>query len=261
MDPSWLQNFQNVRLSGINCSLSDHVPLLVQSEEASWGPKPFRNIDAWFSHPGFIKMVEEEWRRYGNLGMLDKLKNLKIPLKKWNKESFGNIDFNIEKFEREIAQVSMRLEEGSSEEVDLARFNALKSQVQIWYDRKNNYWRQLSREKVIKGMDNNLKYFHAVASVRNRRKAMLQIKKGRRIIKSPRMIKLEVRNFFKKLYTQKKIPEFQFQQNLVERISEVEAAELERMPTKEEIKNAVWDCESSKAPGPDGFNFNFIKRC
>ncbi|GKV07784.1 hypothetical protein SLEP1_g19505 [Rubroshorea leprosula] len=29
--------------------------------------------------------------------------------------------------------------------------------------------------------------------------------------------------------------------------------------SEEEIKNAVWDCESSKSPGPDGFNFKFVK--
>jgi len=29
--------------------------------------------------------------------------------------------------------------------------------------------------------------------------------------------------------------------------------------TYEEIKEAVWQCECSKSPGPDGFNFNFIK--
>lgn len=27
----------------------------------------------------------------------------------------------------------------------------------------------------------------------------------------------------------------------------------------EEIKKAVWDCSSDKAPGPDGFNFHMIK--
>lgn len=27
----------------------------------------------------------------------------------------------------------------------------------------------------------------------------------------------------------------------------------------EEIKEAVWDCESSKSPCPDGVNFGFIK--
>jgi len=29
--------------------------------------------------------------------------------------------------------------------------------------------------------------------------------------------------------------------------------------SEEEVKVAVWLCEGSKSPGPDGFNFNFIK--
>lgn len=29
--------------------------------------------------------------------------------------------------------------------------------------------------------------------------------------------------------------------------------------TKDEVKQAVCQCEGSKSPGPDGFNFNFIK--
>lgn len=29
---------------------------------------------------------------------------------------------------------------------------------------------------------------------------------------------------------------------------------------EEEIKAAVWDCGSEKSPGPDGFNFKFIKQ-
>lgn len=34
---------------------------------------------------------------------------------------------------------------------------------------------------------------------------------------------------------------------------------LEATITLEEVKEAVWGCEGSKAPGPDGVNFNFIK--
>ena len=30
--------------------------------------------------------------------------------------------------------------------------------------------------------------------------------------------------------------------------------------SEEEIMDAVWQCEGSKSPGPDGFNFNFIKK-
>ncbi|GJT35075.1 RNA-directed DNA polymerase, eukaryota, reverse transcriptase zinc-binding domain protein [Tanacetum coccineum] len=35
---------------------------------------------------------------------------------------------------------------------------------------------------------------------------------------------------------------------------------LERLVTHKEIKEAIWDCVSSKAPGPDGFSFAFVKK-
>lgn len=31
--------------------------------------------------------------------------------------------------------------------------------------------------------------------------------------------------------------------------------------TKEEVHNAMWSCDSSKIPGPDGFNIKFFKEC
>jgi len=34
---------------------------------------------------------------------------------------------------------------------------------------------------------------------------------------------------------------------------------LEREVTFDEIKLCVWDCDGSKSPGPDGFNFKFYK--
>jgi hypothetical protein len=35
--------------------------------------------------------------------------------------------------------------------------------------------------------------------------------------------------------------------------------ELVREFSEEEVRMAVWECESSKSPGPDGVNFGFIK--
>ncbi|GJV39575.1 putative RNA-directed DNA polymerase, eukaryota, reverse transcriptase zinc-binding domain protein [Tanacetum coccineum] len=35
---------------------------------------------------------------------------------------------------------------------------------------------------------------------------------------------------------------------------------LERLVTLKEIKEAIWDCGSSKAPSPDGFSFAFVKK-
>ncbi|GKD66552.1 hypothetical protein Tco_1308660, partial [Tanacetum coccineum] len=35
--------------------------------------------------------------------------------------------------------------------------------------------------------------------------------------------------------------------------------ELENEVTNEEIKKAVWECGTDKAPGPDGFTFGFFR--
>ena len=51
-----------------------------------------------------------------------------------------------------------------------------------------------------------------------------------------------------------------FNSNLFRTLDEADVNFLEGEFTKEEIKAAVWDCSGSKAPGPDGINFKFIKR-
>ena len=92
-----------MKLWGIKCSESDHIPLLLESTVVNWGPKPFRSLDMWFSHPKFMKMVQEEWQMLGDVVATKKLKSLQIPIKKWNKEVFGNLDHKIKSFEEEVA--------------------------------------------------------------------------------------------------------------------------------------------------------------
>lgn len=195
------------------------------------------------------------------MDVLSKLNRLKLPIKKWNKEKFGNFDFNIQRLEGELEVVSRRLDEGNYDEIDVARSNALKRQLDLWYEQKQCYWRQISKEKVLKGMDRNSKFFHAKAAVRSRRKLMLEVKCGRRIVRAPRMIKMEARNFYKNMYKQNPIPIINFLHEMVNKISVEEANSLELLPSSDEIKQAVWGCESTRAPGLDGFNFNFIIKC
>jgi hypothetical protein len=43
------------------------------------------------------------------------------------------------------------------------------------------------------------------------------------------------------------------------KLSYGEAGMLTKPFSSEEVKQAVWDCDSYKSPGPDGVNFGFIK--
>lgn len=45
------------------------------------------------------------------------------------------------------------------------------------------------------------------------------------------------------------------------KISEQDNITLIEMFSREEIKKTVWDCEGNKSPGPDGYNFTFMKSC
>nr|GEX27448.1 RNA-directed DNA polymerase, eukaryota [Tanacetum cinerariifolium] len=46
----------------------------------------------------------------------------------------------------------------------------------------------------------------------------------------------------------------------IEKTEAMEAVDLEREVSKEEVKRAVWDCGIDKAPSPDGFTFGFYRR-
>lgn len=98
----------------------------------------------------FKQLIEEEWRKIGDGEFAGKLRTLKLSIKRWNTEVFGNIDTNLAKLEEEIACVEGSLENGVDEEVNVARHKASKSLIGRWYGRRTEYWRQLSWENVIK---------------------------------------------------------------------------------------------------------------
>ncbi|XP_072072058.1 uncharacterized protein [Arachis hypogaea] len=56
-------------------------------------------------------------------------------------------------------------------------------------------------------------------------------------------------------------PMMSFRDGLVCRIEQEDSVNLEVLPTAEEIREDVWDCESSKAPRCDGYKMNFVQRC
>ena len=90
--------------------------------------------------------------------MIEKLKGICEPLRRWNKEVFGNIDNKIRIFEEDLAKVNSPLPANGSDEALLARRFALISQVEMWYKRKSDFWKQIARDKYAKELDCNSKY-------------------------------------------------------------------------------------------------------
>ena len=100
-------------------------------------------------------MIDHKWKNLGNSDLFEKLKRLKVPIRKWNKEMFGDIDNNIAKLENELTMVENRLDQQNINEVDMAHFQELRSVLDSWYKRRSCYWKQLSRKSYLKDMDKN----------------------------------------------------------------------------------------------------------
>ncbi|XP_057723390.1 uncharacterized protein LOC130939294 [Arachis stenosperma] len=190
-------------------------------------------------------------RCLGDIQFMDKLKALTIPLGRWHREHFGD----------EIRKVDDLVSNGVYDGIMEARRKALVCSCKKWYIRKELHWKHMSRSRHAMEMDKNTRYFHNLASARRRNNRIEALKIQGRLVRNQSRIKVAIRDFYKELYHQEQSPNIGFRDGLVRRINEDEATELELMSNADKIKSAVWDCESSKAPGSDGYNMNFIKKC
>ncbi|XP_016173375.1 uncharacterized protein LOC107615870 [Arachis ipaensis] len=206
-------------------------------------------------------MVKEEWRNLGELQFTDKLKALRMPLGRWHKDNFGDMDKKIQRFEEKIRKLDDLVGNKVYDDTVEARRKALAGCCKQWYVRKELHWKQMSRSRHAKDMDMNTRYFHNLASARRRNNRLDALVINGRLVRNQAWIKIAIRDFYKDLYHQERSPVVGFRDGLVNRIDVEHSIALERLPTMEEIKEAVWDCESSKARGSDGYNMNFIKKC
>ncbi|XP_025652385.1 uncharacterized protein [Arachis hypogaea] len=189
-------------------------------------------------------MVKDEWRSLGEAQFTCKLRALTIPLRKWHKDNFRDMDKRLMRFEEELTRLDNLVSDGIYDGTTEARRKAL-----------------MSRSKHAANIDKNTRYFHNIASARRRNNRINALMIHGRLVRNQARIKGAIKGFYKDLYRQEYVPRIGIRDGLVKCIHRDEAEALEVMPTDEEIKEAVWDCESSKPPGSDGYNMNFIKKC
>ena len=255
-----LRKFPNMNMIGLKRSSSDHNPLLLTLEATNnWGPKPFRCFDAWFLNPNFKLFLINEWQSLPNESLQNKLKILKAPLKAWKKENFDHIDDKISELESVIHVLEQTSDERDLNAMEKARLNVANSLLHQWSIRRERIWRQRARSYGFKLKYHNTKFFYASTVLKRKNNEIIQTNIKGRNIQGVANLKTEIRNFFEQSYIQEQVPVLDFSMDDHPKITEEQSLLLERTPTREEIKHAVWACGIDKAPGFDGYNFKFIR--
>jgi hypothetical protein len=97
LSSDWDDHYPAVSQKRLQRLLSDHFPLLLDCGAPCGGKKYFKFENMWLKSEGFVDQVKAWWGSYLFEGLpsfvlANKLKSLKMDLKKYNEEVFGDIE-------------------------------------------------------------------------------------------------------------------------------------------------------------------------
>ena len=242
--------------------ISDHCMLWLISSRANWGPKPFRFNNCWLEHGDFVNLVSECWATTIIIGkkhfvLKEKLKKVKEMLKKWNKEVFGYRDLRIENIVKDLNEVEKLAADGGSPRTDQRRL----LNADFWREIhiKESLLAQKSRIKWLVEGDENSRFFHACIKSNRRRTQITKLQVDDGWVEEVDEVKRVIKNHFEEFFKEEEFSRPTLNSVEFSQIDWEDNEYLTKPFTREEIKEAVWDCVGNKCPGPDGFNFNFFK--
>jgi len=261
----WLQCWPMCKQYVQKREVSDHCALVIKCLDKDWGPKSFRTIDAWHLERGFEGMVANRWKSYANhedniIGLKEKFKLLKADLKIWNRDVFGNLNST----KRIILQDMENLDQQDcdSQGVGSERHVRIDLLRRLWETntKLDSLLRQKARINWLKYGDSCSKFFHSSLRWRRLRNEVKGVEVGGCWSEEPSTVRMETQKLFEARFKATKDLGVRLDGVEFQTISTAQSLGLIAGFSEEEIKDAVWQCEGSKSPGPDGFNFNFIKK-
>ncbi|GKV29211.1 hypothetical protein SLEP1_g38157 [Rubroshorea leprosula] len=235
-----------------------------KNRKGDQGPKPFKFFNVWLQDHVFREMIEKQWNSFniqgwGGYVLKEKLKLLKNSMKEWTRSHVQEVDKQIEEAKDNIAKLDCKgelqqlTEEESSRKRDLL--------LNLWENiqKKEEMARQKSRMTWMKEGDANTSFFHRCIKSRWRRNEINSLMVNGKTLHEVEELKQGVTKYYKNLFTAEDWKRPIMEGVHFNKISETEKDLLTEPFLEAEVKAAVWNCDSDKAPGPDGLSFGFLK--
>ena len=81
-------------------------------------------------------------------------------------------------------------------------------------------------------------------------------------MEDPKAVKNEIKRYFENRFKEEEnLISLCFEGINFKSLNELQASKLGEKFTETEIKEAIWNSDGNKSPGPDRYNFAFIKAC
>ncbi|GAU42656.1 hypothetical protein TSUD_398610 [Trifolium subterraneum] len=247
---TWPNCEQVAKLRG----LSDHCPLVLSANEEDWGPRPLRMLKCWKDVPGYNLFVREKWKSFQVDGW-----GGYAALKEWHKAHVQNLPSRIDSLKYRVSELDQKGEEEVLSGDEVAELHGATADIHSLSRLHASISWQQSRSLWLKDGDVNSKYFHSILAGRRRRNAISTIQVGGVALEGVSSIRQAVFSHFASHFKNSNVGRPGVDNLQFKRLDHSESSSLTKPFTENEVKSAVWDCDSYKSPGPDGINFGFIK--
>ena len=245
--------------------VSDHTPCVVSIQTKIPASKIFRFENYWVAHEGFLDMVKNSWskptfKKNSASNLNAKLKRLRYDIKHWSK-NISKLTICIDNSNKALMEID-KLEEARPLSTPEKNFRKiLKDHLIQLLGFQQQYWRKRCTIRWTKFGDENSKFFQSIATERYRRNYIAALPNADGIeVTSHEAKEKIIFDTYKQRLGSSTDPPMVF--DLPSLIQPLPGLEVLSLPfTKEEIDKVVKEMPADKAPGPDGFNGQFLKSC
>nr|GEW07339.1 RNA-directed DNA polymerase, eukaryota, reverse transcriptase zinc-binding domain protein [Tanacetum cinerariifolium] len=223
MSERFLRECPSISAISLDRFLSDHRPILLRESNHDYGPIPFWVFHYWFEMEDFDKIVHDTWR-----------------------EELGKLD--------------MTIDNGKATEEDLLNRMEICNSIQ---DLDKLHIMEVAQKAKVKWAvegDENSKFYHGILNKRRNQLVIRGVMKDGLWEEKPEVVKKEFLNHFRARFEQPSQERPILNMEFPNQLNPSQVLDFEAEVSIEEIKKAVWDCGTDKAPGPDSFTFGFYKR-
>ncbi|GJU47055.1 putative RNA-directed DNA polymerase [Tanacetum coccineum] len=234
-------------------------------DEVNFGPKCFRIFNHWMDIEGFDNVIESSWnngvyRGSKDIVLKNKLKQLRMDIKKWSRDHVDLVKRKKNDILNWLVEWDTKAEEGCLTSTDRLKREEYLMDLNFLEQKERDSLKQKSKVKWAVEGEENTKFFHSRVNKNSKRQNINGLVYNGSWVEAPETIFLATFNHFASRFHEEKHNRPKFRSSLFRQLDGDDVTLLESNFTMDEIKTAAWDCCSSKSPGPDGFNFKFIKR-
>ncbi|KAF7820958.1 reverse transcriptase [Senna tora] len=256
----WLTLFPEATNHHLPRIKSDHNPLLLCTiPSPSYKPKrPFKCEQIWLSQPDFLKLVQSTWAESNSIP--EGLKLIQDRAIEWNKYSFGNIFQNKRKLLNRLNGITKALSIRHNPWL-VSLENSLSKEYQKILLLEEELWASKSRIDWLTLGDSNTSFFHSSVIHRRRSNHIIALKDSAgNWLHDPLAIRNNITFYFETCF--KQIPILDLPTEIIFPNLPLNSHPiLSRIPSEDEIHNALWSLKPYKAAGIDGFQPAFFHKC